>query len=202
MVKTILNMLWQSNYKFFYFLIILIPSIFLNIHIYNTLLNFPILLFVCFIPTFVSLIITIEILIEEEGTKIFDYLILMKSENYVMVYRTLSIFAITAPITIVTSLIENTIYFTHVNIVQQLIYVVLILISNLFYIYFLQYVTININNMLLRNSIIISVTGISMLSLMTRSLPTYLMFITMIGLFFAVTFMNRRFSEEFKRNEQ
>lgn len=201
MVMTILNMLWQSNYKFFYVLIILIPSIFLNLHIYNTLLNFPIFLFVCFIPTFLSLIITIEILIEEEGTKIFDYLILMKSENYVMVYRTLSIFAITAPLTILTSLIENAIYFTHVNAVQQVIYLILILINNLFYIYFLQYVTINLKNMLLRNSIIISVTGISMLALMTRSLPTYLMFITMIGLFFAVTFMNRRFSEEFKRIE-
>lgn len=201
MSKTIINMVFRSRLKFVYLAIILLPSIAIGIHIYNTTLNFSILLLVAFIATFSSLIITLEILIQEEGTKVYSYLKILRDENYVMIYRTLGIYNISFPLTVFTFFTVNLIYIKEINVIQQLIYLVLIVTSNFFYIYFLQYVSVNLTNVLIRNVVIISVTGISILSLMTRSLSTYIMFVTMIGLFFAVTVMNRRLSEELKREE-
>lgn len=201
MSKTIINMVFRSRLKFVYLAIILLPSIAIGIHIYNTTLNFSILLLVAFIATFSSLIITLEILIQEEGTKVYSYLKILRDENYVMIYRTLGIYNISFPLTVLTFFTVNLIYIKEINVIQQLIYLVLIVTSNFFYIYFLQYVSVNLTNVLIRNVVIISVTGISILSLMTRSLSTYIMFVTMIGLFFAVTVMNRRLSEELKREE-
>lgn len=199
MSKTILQMMFSSRNKFIYLIILVVPSIILNILIYNNVLNFTILLLVNFIATFSSLIISLEVLIQEEGTKVYSYLKMLKSENFLMMYRTVSIFAISSTLTIITWFIMNTLYIKHIFIVQQIIYLFLILFANFFYIYFLQYLFVNIRNALMRNSIIIVVTTISMLSLMTRSLATYMMYVTIIGLFLAVTFMNRRLTEELKR---
>lgn len=201
MSKTILNMITHSKYRYAYLLIILIPSILINIYIYTSTLNFAILLFINFIATFTSLIITLEILIQEEGTKVYNYLRTLRSENYVMYYRTISIFNISSILTLISGILMYIIYFNYINAIQQIIYLILMIICNFFYIYFLQYVVVNINNILVRNIIIIAVTGISMLALMTRNLSTYLMFVTTIGLFFAVTSMNRRLSEELKREK-
>lgn len=201
MARTILQMLLSSRNKFYYLIIIVLPIIVLNVLIYNNVLNFSILLLVDYVATLSSLVMSLEILIQEEGTKVYSYLKTLKSENYIMLYRTVSIFSISALLTIAMSLVMNSIYIKEVYVVQQMIYLILILLANFFYIYFLQYLFVNINNILMRNSIITIVTAMSMLSLMTRSLATYMMYVTITGLFLAVTFMNRRLAEELKREK-
>lgn len=198
MVKTILQMLVSSRNKYYY-LILIIPVIILNILIYQNVLNFTILLLVNYIATFSSLIISLEILIQEEGTNIFSYLKTLKGENYVMMYRTTSIFIVSSILTVITSVSVNLVYAKDIYAVQQLIYLALILLADFFYIYFLQYIFTNISNTMFRNTVITGVTSIAMLSLMTRSMATYMMFVTITGLFLAVTFMNRRLTEELKR---
>lgn len=199
MSKTILQMFISSRNKFIYLFILVIPSILIVITIHNNVLNFTVLLLVNFIATFTSLILSLEILIQEEGTKVYSYLKTLRSENFLMMYRTASIFAISSVLTLFTWFMLNGIYAKDINIIQQTIYLILILFGNFFYIYFLQYLFVNIKNALLRNSILTGVTAISMLSLMTRDLATYTTYVTIIGLFLAVTFMNRRLTEELKR---
>lgn len=199
MVKTLFDILASSRNKIIYLLILFIPSLLLIDYINNNPLNFSILLMVTYTATITSLIISLELAIQEEGSKVFDYLRLIKSENYVILYRTTSIFYISTVLTLITSIVLNLVYIEHINIAQQILYLMLIVISNYFYIYFLQYVAVNIKFGIIRNVIIIVVTTISLLSLMTKSLSTYLMFVTVFGLFLAVTFMNRRLSDELKR---
>lgn len=201
MSKTIIGMVLNSKYRFAYFLILVLPIIIINFFIYHNTLNFTILLLINFIATFLSLILNLEMTIQEEGTRVYNYLKTLRSENYVIIYRTVSICSIIIPITILTSLIINFIYIREINPVQQFIYLVLIIFANFFYTYFIQYLAINFKNILLRNVIIISITAASMLSIMTRSMATYIMFVTVLGLFLAVTFMNRRLIDELKREE-
>lgn len=200
MSKTILQMLFSSKNKGYYIFIMVIPVLFLSILLYNNVLNFTILLLVDYVATLSSLVMSLELLLQEEGTKVYSYLKTLKSENYIMMYRTISIFVLSSVLTIAVSLIFNLIYLKDVYVIQQLIYLGLILLANFFYIYFLQYLSINITNILMRNSIIMIVTAISLLSLMTRSLSTYTMYVTITGLFLAVTFMNKRLAEELKRD--
>lgn len=199
MVKTLLDILAASSNKVIYMLILAIPSILLIDYIYKNPLNFSILLMIIYIATITSLLISLELAIQEEGSKVFDYLRLIKSENYVILYRTTSIFYISTVLTLITSLLLNLVFIEHTNIPQQILYLILIVLSNYFYTYFLQYVALNIKFGIVRNVIIITVTALSILSLMTKSLSTYLMFVTVFGLFLAVTFMNRRLSDELKR---
>lgn len=199
MVKTLLDILAASSNKVIYMLILAIPSILLVDYIYKNPLNFSILLMIIYIATITSLLISLELAIQEEGSKVFDYLRLIKSENYVILYRTTSIFYISTVLTLITSLLLNLVFIEHTNIPQQILYLILIVLSNYFYTYFLQYVALNIKFGIVRNVIIITVTALSILSLMTKSLSTYLMFVTVFGLFLAVIFMNRRLSDELKR---
>lgn len=199
MTKTIVQMLLSSRNKLIYLMILIVPTVFLNIIIYNNTLNFSILLLVNFIATFSSLIISFEIISRERGINLYSYLKVLKNENFVMLYRTFSIFWISSVLTVITWLIMILIYAKSIFIGQQIIYLLLILLANLFYIYFLQYLLVSIKNVLVRNSTIFAVTSISMLSLMTRSMATFMMYATITGLFLAVTFMNRRLTEELKR---
>ncbi len=199
MVKTLLDILASSSNKVMYMLILAIPSVLLIDHIYTNPLNFSILLMIIYIATITSLLISLELAIQDEGSKVFDYMCLIKSENYVILYRTTSIFYISTALTLITSLLLNLVFIEHIYIPQQILYLILIIISNYFYTYFLQYVSLNIKFGIVRNVIIITVTALSILSLMTKSLSTYLMFVTVFGLFLAVTFMNRRLSDELKR---
>lgn len=201
MSKTIIAMVLNSKYRFAYLLILVLPILIISYFIYHNTLNFTILLLINFIATFISLILNLEIMIQEEGTRVYNYLKTLRSENYVIIYRTISICTIIVPITILTSFIVNIIYLHEINPVQQAIYLVLIIFANFFYTYFIQYLAINFKNVLFRNIVIISITVASMLSIMTRSMATYIMFVTVLGLFLAVTFMNRRLIDELKREE-
>lgn len=200
MSKTILQMLFSSRNTGYYILIMVIPVLVLSILLYNNVLNFTILLLVDCVAISSSLVMSLELLLREDGTKIYSYLKTLKSENYIMMYRTVSIFVLSSVLTIIVSLVFNLIYIKDIYIIQQLIYLVLILLANFFYIYFLQYLSINVTNILIRNSIVTIVTAISLLSLMTRNLASYTMYVTITGLFLAVTFMNKRLTEELKRD--
>ncbi|WOO87456.1 hypothetical protein RZE82_00525 [Mollicutes bacterium LVI A0039] len=199
MSKTIFNMLVNSKYRALYLALFVLISIILNVYIYLDPLNFSILLYISFVATYISLVLSFEVSIQESRNFMYDYLKTLKGENFVMTYRSVAIFNWSAPITIFMSILLNTIYIKDVYITQQLIYLALILLCNYFYIYFLQYVSVNIKNELVRNTVITAVTLISLLSLMTRSLSTYLIFVTITGLFLAITYMNRRLGEELKR---
>lgn len=201
MSRTIIQMLLSSKNKLYYLLLIL-PIVILNVILYNNTLNFTVLLLVNYVATFSSLILSFELLKQEEGSDIFCYLKTLKSENALLLYRTRAIFWISSTLTIITSLIINAIYIKDIYIMQQSLYLILIICGNFFYIYFLQYLFANVSNLLFRNSIITAVTALSMLSLMTRSVPTYIMYVTIIGLFLAVTYMNRRLTDELKRESK
>lgn len=198
MVRTIIHMLVSSKYKVYYLLSI-IPIIILNVLLHNNILNFTILLLVNYIATFSSLILSFELLKQEEGTDIFAYLKILKSENELLMYRTKSIFFISSILTVITSVTINAIYLKDINVIQQTVYLVLILLGNYFFTYFLQYLIANVSKLLFRNAIITAVTLLSMLSLMTRNMPTYIMYVTIIGLFLAVTYMNNLLLDELKR---
>lgn len=193
-------MVLNSKYKYYY-LLLFIPVVVFLIFIHFNTLNYTILRLVNYVAISSSLLFSIELRSHEGDSNTYEYLTNMKSENYVMMYRTISIFWISGTLTIFTSLAVNLAYLKDVYIGQQIIYLIFILFSTFFYLYFLQYFLINIQNRLFRNSVIISVTLISSLSLMTRSLTTYLMYVTIIGLFLAVTCMNRRLSQQLKREK-
>lgn len=201
MVRTIIQMLISSKNKPYYLLLIL-PIIILNVVLYHNVLNFTILLLVNYVATFSSLILSFELLKQEEGSDIFAYLKVLKGENALLMYRTRAIFLVSSIFTIITSMVINGIYLKDIYVMQQAVYLALILLGNYFYTYFLQYLFANVCNLLFRNSIIIAVSALSMLSLMTRSVATYSMYVTIIGLFLAVTYMNRRLTDELKRESK
>lgn len=201
MTKTILNMVLKSKFRLLYLAVFIVLATFINIQIYGNPLNFSILLFISFVAIYVSLVLSYEIYIHEQGVQWFEYFKTLKGENYIMWYRTKSIFIITVPITVLSSIIMNTIYFKHIFVSQQITYLILIIISTFFYIHFVQFILLNISSVIIRNTIISSVTIIAMLSLFTKNIPSYLMFLNVLGLFLAITFMNRRLADQLRREK-
>lgn len=200
MSKTIIQMLMNSKYKYYY-LLFNIPAAILVVLIHVNTLNYTILSLVNYVAIVTSLILNLELQNYERGSDIYSYLTALKSENYLMVYRTASIFWVSSSLTVATSLIINLVYVQDIYIAQQAVYLIFILFANFFYIYFIQYLLINVQNQLFRDTAIVVITSVSMLSLMTRSLTTFMMYVTIIGLFLAVTCINRRISEELKREK-
>lgn len=202
MTTTLIQMVLSSKNKLYYILVLGIPIIIISMFIYIYPYNFTILLLLDYIAVMSSIVLTIELFIQEKNISTYLYLTTMKSENFVMLYRTFSIFIISGCLTLIVSLAINILYYQEIFILQQALYVPLILIADFFYIYLLQYLAINITNILVRNIVVIIVGAISLLSLMTRSLTNFIIFITITGLFLAVTFMNRRLTEELKQEQR
>lgn len=200
MSKTILAMLINSKFKLVYTIFFLLPIVSVNIYIYTSKYNFSILMFINIVALIISAILSFELNYHENGTTIFNYLKTLKGENYVYLYRTWSIFKIAAVVTILSSLVINIIYAQYTLVFQQITYLSLILLSLFFYTYFLQYALLSLHNILFRNVIILSVSIISLLALMTRNLLNYLMFVSVLGLFFAISILNRRLTNELKRS--
>ncbi len=192
MTNTILSLINKSKYKNYYYLSLIVPFILFNILIYYQVFSFTILLLIIYISITSIHIMCFELTINDLDSSQYDYLQVIKSENYIYLYRMISVFGLSSLIAICTSLIMNIIYFDESFIGLQLLYLIIILITNLFFTYFVLFVMKNINNVLLRNSLLLSISLIAMLSLMTRNLFIFIVYGMTLILFFLISFLTRR----------
>lgn len=198
MIKTLITMIKNSKLKIIYLVSLISVIIIFNIAIYNNILNFTILMLIQSVAILTTLILYYELITTKNLDSIYSYLKTIKSTNYILSHCSISIFCLTTPFIIITSFFMNAIYINDIFIIQQVVYLLLILIGNLFYTYFLLYIAINVNNKIIANCLVCSVTIISLLSLITRNLSTFLMYIVTLGLFVSISIIKKRFNSELK----
>lgn len=202
MFKTIIHIFKQSKFLGFESLIFGVIFLYLNLILHANPLNFTILLTILFVASYLSFIMCMELYYQEEENNVYKYLKILKPENEVALYRVKTIYLVSSTAAVVIAIVLNIIYIDKTLLFIQMIYLVLILIWNFFYIHFLQYMYIYINNGLLRNSIMICVSIISIIALMTKSLTTFVVIIIILSQFFAVTFMNRQIGNDIVNEEK
>lgn len=201
MFKSIIDLFKQLKFLAFESLIFGVIFLYLNLILHANPLNFTILLIIHFVALYLSFIMCMELYYQDVENNVYQYLKILKPENEVSLYRVKTIYIVSSIVATFIAIVLNIIYIDKTVFFLQMIYFILILIWNFFYIHFLLYMYIYINNGLLRNSIMICVSLISIIALMTKSLITFVVIIIILSQFFAVTFMNRQIGNNIVSDE-
>ncbi len=201
MTKLYIKMILNANNRFLYLIIYTFPITYLFLKNLISPMNYNILLLILLASMLLAIIVNEEVYVQEGGTKIISYLRILESETALYINKTSAAWLIVSCATLFTALFVLLIFKQFILISLFISYVIINLLFNFFYCYFLLYLTININTVILRNTIIFAVSFIVLLSLLTKSIVTYMSFVALLGLFMAITIINRRLVEQLKREE-
>lgn len=201
MTRLIIQMLLISNNWPIYIIIYALPITFLSYRIYEEPMNYNSLFFMLVISIITAILVNEEVRYQEGGNKVHNYLRILESENYIYLSKTLSMFYIVSFTSLLVFLPINIIYRGQLLLSLQITYLFITLIFNFFFTYFVLYSYNNIKNAIYRNALISSVVFITNLALMTKNVITYATIVALLGLFLAISVVNRRLSDELKRED-
>lgn len=201
MTRLIIQMLLISNNWPIYIVIYALPIAFLSYRIYEEPMNYNSLFFMLVISIITAILVNEEVRYQEGGNKVHNYLRILESENYIYLSKTLSMFYIVSFTSLLIFLPINIIYRGQLLLSLQITYLFITIIFNFFFTYFVLYSNNNIKNAIYRNALISSVVFITILALMTKNVITYATIVALLGLFLAISVVNRRLSDELKRED-
>lgn len=202
MIKYILLMVLNSRYLGLYLSIYTLVTFFFTISLYMQPLNFTALTFVLVISILTSLFVCNEVLLQESGHNVHNYISYIESENRSYFIHTSAIYFITLAISLSLFIILNIVFFENLILSIQLSYMAIFAIFEFCYVYFLQYCMHVFDNTFVRRLTISSVSLICVLSLITKSIITFLTVVSLCGLFMAATVINRKLVYELRKEEE